>query len=83
MVDSVSEHNLTNSYNNWDNHQAQINKYLVAIEGNPYVVELSKDFKNLSFQKVTKYMSPEWRKKFCDESSGLNIDTNTINNINS
>ncbi len=83
MVDSVSEHNSTNSYNNWDNHQVQINKYLLAIEGNPYVMELSKDFKNLSFQKVTKYMSPDWKKKFLDESSEVNIDTNTINNINS
>lgn len=83
MGDSVSEHNLTNSYNNWDNHQVQINKYLLAIEGNPYVMELSKDFKNLSIQKVTKYMSPEWSKKFCNSSSELNIDINTINNINS
>lgn len=83
MVDSVSESNLSNSYNNWDNHQVQISKYLGAIEGNPYVVELSKDFRHISIQKVTKYMSPEWNKKFCDETSNSNIGTNTINNINS
>ena len=83
MVDIVSETNLSNSYNNWDNHQVQINKYLGAIEGNPYVMELSKDFKNLSFQKVTKYMSSDWNKKFCDENALSNIDTNTVNNINS
>ena len=63
MVDNVSECNSIDNLNNWDNYQLQVNKYLKAIDDNPYVMELSQDFKNLSKDKVTKYLPLEWKQK--------------------
>ena len=64
MVESLSECNSGQNLNNWDNYQFQINKYLKAIDGNPYVLELSQDFKNLSREKITKYLPQEWKARF-------------------
>ena len=83
MVDNVSECNSIDNLNNWDNYQLQVNKYLKAIDDNPYVMELSQDFKNLSKDKVTKYLPLEWKQKFNKlVESGL-IENSTINHINS
>ena len=83
MVDNLSEGHSSENFNNWDNYQLQINKYLKAIDGNPYVLELCQDFKNISKQKVTKYLSKEWKDKFNTLTQQGKITNNDINEINS
>lgn len=83
MVESLSECNSGQNLNNWDNYQFQINKYLKAIDGNPYVLELSQDFKNLSREKITKYLPQEWKARFDNLYEQGKISNNDINQINS
>lgn len=69
--------------NNWSNYQKQIHKYLSSIESNPYVLELSSDFKKLSVFKIVKYMTSEysvWVNK-CYKSNIFTPDV--VNIINS
>ena len=69
--------------NNWSNYQKQIHKYLSSIENNPYVLELSSDFKKLSVFKVVKYMSIDYR-DWVNKCSESGIFTQvTVNMINS
>tara|TARA_Y100000389_G_scaffold172606_1_gene181131 strand:+ start:1936 stop:3300 length:1365 start_codon:yes stop_codon:yes gene_type:complete len=83
MVDNLSESHSSDNFNNWDNYQLQINKYLKAIDGNPYVLELCQDFKNISKHKVTKYLNNEWKVKFNTLTEQGKITNNDINEINS
>ena len=83
MVDNLSESHSSDNFNNWDNYQLQINKYLKAIDGNPYVLELCQDFKNISKHKVTKYLENNWKVKFNTLMEQGKITNNDINEINS
>ena len=82
MVDNLSESHSSYKFNNWDNYQLQINKYLKAIDGNPYVLELCQDFKNISKQKVTKYLNNDWKVKFNTLMEQGKITNNDINDFN-
>ena len=70
--------------NNWSNYQKQIHKYLSSIESNPYVLELSSDFKKLSVFKIVKYMSSEygvWVNKCSESGIFTQVTVNMINSL--
>ncbi len=83
MEEVLSQKDQQSCYNNWDNYQLQINKYLATIDENPYVMELSQDFKNLSTEKVLKFLPKNIQSWIRDLVKQNIITHSTINSINS
>ena len=68
--------------NNWYNYQRQIHKYLSSVENNPYVLELSTDFKKIGINKIIKPMSSGYKKWISSINTDDIFTDTTVNTVN-
>ena len=69
-------------FNNWDNYQNQINRYLESIEDNPYVGELAEDFRQTTLKNITQYFTENYSKWITQLFIDNTISIHTIYRIN-
>ena len=70
-------------FNNWDNYQNQINRYLESIEDNPYVGELAEDFRQTTLKNITQYFTENYSKWITHLFIDNTISIHTVYRINS
>jgi len=83
MSEEIPPHKDVVVSNNWSNYQNQIHKYLSSVENNPYVLELSSDFKKIGVNKIVKFMSITYRDWLNKCAADNSFSQNTVNTINS
>ena len=70
-------------FNNWDNYQNQIKRYLESVSDNPYVGELADDFKETTLKNITQYYTESYSNWITKLLVNNTININSIYRINS